>query len=97
MSIFEDWDWDHHVELDDLHEAKDKGEMTIGQVAQAFAKRLEKIADEDLQADLAIPIENLKCINEDEDDGSAMEEYNDLLQEIYDIGDAGKRLWINSL
>lgn len=71
--------------------------MTVGQVAQAFAERLEKIVDEDLQADLAMPIEDLKGINEDEDDASAQEDYNYILQEIYDIGDAGKRLWINSL
>lgn len=95
MNIFKDWD--HKVELGDLHEAREAGELSVGQVASRFAERLEKIEDEELQADLAMPIADLKCIAEDEDDDNAQDEYNEILAEIYDIGDAGKRLWINSI
>ena len=90
--------WKTTIKIDDLHEARRSGEMTIQQVARALAERLKKnrYAKDGPHMCFAIldVIDGLEDMAEAPE--STVDDYDQCLAELYDFGDAGKRIWVDS-
>lgn len=79
-------DWKTKVRLGDLHEAHQNGTMKIGDVARTLAKRLRRNRyAKDLER-LIAKLEVVKNANS----------YDTCLAMLYDFGDEGHRIWIDS-
>lgn len=78
--------WKTTVVVADIHEAHQRGEMKIDQVAIELAKRLQANRYASWLEDL---IDRLNCVTD-------VEEYDDCLRELYDFGDHDHRIWIES-
>jgi hypothetical protein len=83
--------WDFKVNLGALHTLFREGEIDIVELGKRLHALLDPIAkaDPELGEDLLDPMDELLLL----DDGSEEDDYNAILQDLYDIGDAGKRIW----
>ena len=79
-------DWKHTVELGDLHRKFDAGEIGIETVALGLAGRLKETP---YAEDLADLIDELEMVSD-------VEDYDYILEQVYDFGDADHQLWINT-
>jgi hypothetical protein len=77
--------WKTKVVLTDLHEAFEGGDITVSEVAEALADRLEK---NPYHKDLEDLIEELRS-----GDLTEVDDYDDVLMELYDFGDEDHRIW----
>ena len=78
--------WKETLDVSDLIEAFENGKKTIEQIAEAGFERCKKLScysDPEFKA----IISDLSNID-DEDD------YDDIMDAIYDYGDVGNRLWV---
>lgn len=83
--------WKKKLDLKDLAEKFDNEEMTATEVGQEVSKRLAELYPEG-QRDLEIE-DFIARFNEIEDE----DEFDSLIDELYDWGDADHRLWIAML
>ena len=87
--------WQHRIELKDLHEKYEDGEITIQEVAKQLKSRLEILYGAiNKRRYLAkdIYLEMLKTITTDfealsEDENASVDNYDDVLSSLYDFGD----------
>ena len=78
-------DWKTTVRLGDLHGAREKGDMTIKDVAGALAKRLQKNR---FAKDLEDVIARLKKVR-------SVSSYDSCLSDLYAFGDFNHRIWFD--
>lgn len=79
-------DWKTTVRIGDLHESHQSGDMTISAVAKALATRLRKNRfAKDLEAVIA-RLGKVRSANA----------YDSCLKTLYDFGDHGHRIWLDS-
>lgn len=87
--------WDFKVNLGALHRQFRDGEIDLVELGKRLHTQLSRVAKAsrmagtDLADDLSDPMEELLLL----DEGSEEDDYNAILQDLYDIGDAGKRIW----
>lgn len=79
--------WDTVVELGDLHQAYHDGKIPISEVAKIFADRLEENKYSILLKDEIAALRKI----EDVDD------FDDVLADIYDFADFNHRIWIRTI
>jgi len=81
--------WKSTVHLTDLHDAHRNGTMTIQEVGKQLAIRLK--SNMYAKHDLLDEIEEL------EDGVEDVDHYDSILHNIYDFGDYGHRIWIETI
>lgn len=83
--------WKHRLQLKDLF-IEDDDAATIRRVAQTVHARLEAFRQQHYpdDADLESIADEFACIAEDPD----LRAFNWQMDELYDWGDSGRRLWI---
>jgi len=79
-------DWKTTVRIGDLHAARKRGEMTIREVGEKVAARLERNR---YAGDLKRVISRLRRIR-------SVEAYDACLEKLYNFADVGHRIWIDS-
>lgn len=79
-------DWKTTVRIGDLHESHESGAMTIAAVAKSLAARLKKNR---FAKDLEDVIGRLGKVR-------SVSAYDSCLKAIYDFGDFGHRIWLDS-
>lgn len=79
-------DWKTKIELRDLHEAFEKGEMTVKEVGKALADRVQKNR---YAGELEDIIYELRVVDD-------VDDYDWCLEQLYDFGDYDHRIWINT-
>ncbi len=105
--------WQHKVELKDLHDNYQQGLLTIQEVASGVACRLEILKTQIQKKNNKFEVEYLPQLEEiilefqefAKDEVSDVNDYDSILNELYDFGDTrldsvfgGKTLcWINSM
>lgn len=79
-------DWKTTVRIGDLHESHESGAMTIAAVAKSLALRLRKNR---FAKDLETVIGKLGKVR-------STKSYDSCLKALYDFGDSGHRIWLDS-
>jgi len=94
--------WKTTLNIKDLHEGRRAGELTIQQVAAGVAARLKlnKYAKDGPNIFFTIldVIDELESIAEDVQtpQEKLVDEYDGVLEELYNFGDCGHRIWIKT-
>lgn len=85
--------WKSEIRIDDIHKAYKNKVMTIQNAASLIAGRIEKNR---FAKDLEL-IEIINQFKELSDDPMATDdEYDDVLESLYNFGDKGYRIWIEA-
>lgn len=79
-------EWKATIDISEEHEAFENGDMTIEQVAKTVAEKLGETAFKEDLADLIVAL----------GDCHDVEDYDDILNEVYDFADMNK-LWVRTL
>lgn len=79
--------WKHVLKIGDLHEKYKKQEITVQELSKQFADRLEKVPYDDPVLVMAVEL-----LREAED----IEQYDEVLSIVYEFGDIGHRLWVDT-
>lgn len=82
--------WKHQIELGDLHNKHEKGELTIQEVGKQLGNRLEKLRLKYYPEDWHLE-EYVWWLHDDVND---VNDYDNILAEIYDWAD-DNRVWLN--
>ena len=83
--------WKKKLVLRDLSEKHDNEEMTASQVGKEVSKRLAEIYPENERNP------DIHCFINRFDDVKDEDEFDDIMTELYDWGDADHRLWVAML
>jgi FMN phosphatase YigB (HAD superfamily) len=82
--------WEKTLEVKDLWEKYENDEINIEDLSKQVAKRLETLyPGDDRWMDIQDFIDRFECVED-------VEEFDDILDELYDWGDNGHRLWIKT-
>lgn len=89
-------DWKYKVRLRDLHERYESGELTVREVGVELAARLRASGawhddDRGWRDELRHIAEELREEVED------VQDYDRILNDLYDLGDAGHMLWVGAV
>lgn len=78
--------WKTKIELTDLHTAHRQGDMTIGAVAKELARRVEANTYGGYLKNLVARLRKVRSVPS----------YDSCLRELYDFGDDGHRIWVDT-
>jgi len=81
--------WQYEIDISSEIRKYEAGDLKVVDVAQALAAGLKKIDNPDIK-------EMLEDIIDDLDYCDSADDFNYLLDEIYDIGDLNKNIWIKT-
>ena len=78
--------WERRLELADIWKQRERDEIEIPELGKEIANRLRLLNLQSHEMDGLI--EEFDCVEDD------MEEFDSILERLYDWADVGKRLWI---
>lgn len=93
--------WKATVELRDLHAQHEDGKLDIQNVALELARRLEALPSTQAHGvrdceldDLIAELRQISQMSDDEFDQDPADEYDEVLERIYNWGDTRRHLWL---
>lgn len=86
--------WKNKIDISDLHSAYESNEVTIQYVANSVADRLRELPIYQSNYYLQTIVKDLEVIAYDEDCNA--DDYDCVLNTLYNWGDIDNRLWINT-
>lgn len=81
--------WKNTIRIGDLHEDYQAGNLSIQKVGVELARRLKVKRIEDAWGELEEIIERFESVDD-------VEDYDNVLRDLYDFGDSGHLLWVDS-
>lgn len=85
--------WKSKLNISDLHSKWEKSEISTAEVAKEVAIRLKANKFANLQ-ELQNIIDDLENLGEDSE--AHVDDYDYCLEQLYNFGDAGHRIWIET-
>lgn len=80
--------WQHTLQIGDLHAKYEAKEIDVKKLATEFANRLKATPYKD-DLDIVLAVGMLEGAED-------IEEYDEALALVYDFGDGGHRLWVDT-
>lgn len=88
--------WKAKIQLGDLFKRYQQNKLTVQEVAHHFAKRLRALPYYSLQKDFRRLVDEINDLSTSKDDISE-NDFDEILNLLYDWGDLDQRLWISTL